>query len=67
MIKNTKADRKSWLYYIRINPDHDPDADFDLDVETAKIYNYIKDSFIKLVVDSVEKSLKEKIAKELLS
>ena len=31
------------------------------------MYNYIKDSFIKLVVDSVEKSLKEKIAKELLS
>ena len=27
--------------FIRINTDFDPEASFDLDVKTAKIYNYI--------------------------
>ena len=53
--------------FIRINPDPDPDAGFDLDVEISKIYNYINESSLKLAVDSVEKSLKEKYAKELFS
>ena len=47
--------------FIRINPD--PDASFDLDVEIAKIYYYINESFVKLA----EKSLKEKFANELLN
>ena len=45
--------------FIRI----DPGAGFYLDVEIAKIYNYIND----LPVTLAEKSLKEKFAKELLS
>ena len=53
--------------FIRINPDPDPDAGFDLDVEISKIYNYINESSLKLAVDSAEKSLKEKFAKELFS
>ena len=40
--------------FIRINPDPDPDAGFDPDVETAKIYNYINinKSSLKLAVNS---------------
>ena len=53
--------------FIRINPDPDFDAGFDLDVEIATIYNYINESSLKLAVNSAEKSLKEKVAKELLS
>ena len=53
--------------FIRINPDLDPDADFDPDVEMARIYNYINELSLKLAVNSAEKSLKEKFAKELLS
>ena len=49
------------------NPDPDPDAGFDLDAEIAKIYNYINKSSVKLAVNSAEKSLKERFAKELLS
>ena len=44
--------------FISINPDSD--AGFDLDVEIAKIYNYINKSLLKLAVNSAEKSLKEK-------
>ena len=33
--------------FIRINPDPDRDAGFDLDVEIAKIYNYINESSLK--------------------
>ena len=44
--------------FIRINPDPDRDSSFDLDVEIAKIYNYIKESSLKLAVNSAEKSLK---------
>ena len=47
--------------FIRINPD--PDASFDLDVEIAKIYNYLNESSVNLA----EKSLKENFAKELLN
>ena len=32
-------------------------------VGIARIYNYIKESFLKLVVNSAEKSLKQQIAK----
>ena len=53
--------------FIRINPDPDPDPGFDPDIEIAKIYNYIDESSLKLVVNVAEKSLKEKLAKELLS
>ena len=53
--------------FIRINPDSDPDASFDLDVEIAKIYNYINESSVKLAVNLAEKSLKEKFAKKLLN
>ena len=34
---------------------------------TIKIYNYINESSVKLAVNSVEESLKEKFSKELLS
>ena len=47
--------------FIRINPD--PDAGFGLNVEIAKIYNYINELSLKLAVNSAEKSLKEKFAK----
>ena len=53
--------------FIRINSDLHPVAVFDLDVEIAKIYNYIYESFLKLPVNPSEKSLKEKFGKELLS
>ena len=53
--------------FIRIKPDPDPDAGFDEDVEISKIYNYINESSVELVVNSAEKSLKEKFTKELLS
>ena len=53
--------------FIRIKPDPDPDAGFDVDVEISKIYNYINESSVELVVNSAEKSLKEKFTKELLS
>ena len=53
------------LNFIRTNPD--PDAGFDLEVETAKIYNYINELSVILAVNSPEKFLKEKFAKELLS
>ena len=33
----------------------------------ARLHNYIKKSSVKLAVNSAEKSLKEKFAKELLS
>ena len=69
-----QIDEDSHLYYkndqIRKefigNPDPDPDAGFDLDAEIAKIYNYINKSSVKLAVNSAEKSLKERFAKELL-
>ena len=47
--------------FININPDSY--AGFDLDVEIAKIYNYINKSRLKLAVNSAEKSLKEKFVK----
>ena len=50
--------------FIRINPDAE---NFDLDVEIAKIYNYINESPVRLAVKLVEKYLKERFAKELLS
>ena len=50
--------------FIRFNPDVE---DFDLDVEIARIYNHIKETFVKLAVNWAEKSLKETFAKELLS
>ena len=53
--------------FIRIKPEPDPDAGFDVDVEISKIYNYINESSVELVVNSAEKSLKEKFTKELLS
>ena len=49
--------------FIRINPDIES---FDLDVEIARIYNYINESSVRWwVVNSAEKSLKETFAKEL--
>ena len=45
--------------FIRVNPDV---GNFDLDVEIAKIYNYINKSSVRLAVDLAEKSLKEKFA-----
>ena len=36
--------------FIRINPDPDSDASFDPYVETAKIYNHINKSSVKLAV-----------------
>ena len=50
--------------FIRINSDVET---FDLDVEIARLHNYIKKSSVKLAVNSAEKSLKEKFAKGLLS
>ena len=40
---------------------------FDLDVRIARIYIYIKESSVKLAVNSAEKSLKVNFAKELSS
>ena len=51
--------------FIRINPDLDPDEDFDQGAKTAKIYNYINESSLKLAVNLAEKPLKEKLTKEL--
>ena len=49
--------------FIRINPDVES---FDLDVEIARIHNYINESSVRWwVVNSAEKSLKETFAKEL--
>ena len=48
--------------FIKINLDPDPDAGFNLDVEIAKIYNYIHESSLKLAVKS-----KERFRKELLN
>ena len=53
--------------FIRINPDPDPDAGFDPVLEIPRIYNYINELSVKLAIDSAEKSLKQKFAKELLS
>ena len=53
--------------FIRINPDSNLNADFDLNVEIAKICNHISESSVKLAVNSAKKSLKEKFTKELLS
>ena len=53
--------------FIRINPDPDPNAGFDPDVEIAKIYHHINESSVKLAVNLAEKSLKEKFAKKLFS
>ena len=53
--------------FIRINSDPDLNACFDLDVEIAKIYNYINESSVKLAVNLAEKSLKENFAEELLN
>ena len=50
--------------FIRINSDIE---NFDLDVEIAKKFNYIKESSVRLAVNSAEGFLKEKFAKELLS
>ena len=44
--------------FIRINPDSDLNAGFDLDVEIAKIYNHISESSVILAKISAEKSLK---------
>ena len=52
--------------FVRINPDPDPDAGFDLYVEIAKIYNYINESSLKLAVDSAEKSLKDNLCKRFI-
>lgn len=43
--------------FITINTDVE---NFDLDVKTAKIYNYINEWSVKLAVNSSEKFLKEK-------
>ena len=43
--------------FITINPDVE---NFDLDVKTAKIYNYINESSVKLAVNSSEKLLNQK-------
>ena len=51
--------------FIRINPDPEPDAGFDSDTKTTKIYNYINKSSVKLAVNSAEKFLKERFTKEL--
>ena len=53
--------------FFRINPDPDPDAGFDPGVEITKICNYFNESSLKLAVNSAEKYLKTKFAKELLS
>ena len=53
--------------FIRINHDPGPDYGFDLKVEIAKIYNYINESSVKLAVNSVAKSSKEKFTKKLSS
>ena len=50
--------------FVRINSDI---KNFELDVGIAKIYNYIQELFLKLALDSAEKSLKESFPKELLS
>ena len=42
--------------FIRINRDSDPGTSFDLDVEIARIYNYINELSVKLAVDLAEKS-----------
>ena len=49
--------------FIRIDPDSDLNAGFDLDVETAKIYNHISEPSVKLAVNSAEKSLKKSLQK----
>ena len=60
----TKVDRKSWLYIHQNQPQC---RKFDLEVEVAKIYNYINELPVRLAVNLAEKSLKEKFAKELSS
>ena len=59
-----KVDRKSWLY---IHQNQRQCRKFDLEVEVAKIYNYINELPVRLAVNLAEKSLKEKFAKELSS
>ena len=50
--------------FIRINPDAE---NFDVDVEIAKIYNYINKSSVRLAVNLAKISLKENFATEFLS
>ena len=47
-----------------MNPDLDPDAGFDPDVEIANVYNCTNESSARLAVSSTKKSLKEKFAQK---
>ena len=49
---------------FRMNPDLDPDAGFDPDVEIANVYNCTNESSARLAVSSTKKSLKEKFAQK---
>ena len=62
-----KLEENHGFTFSRIDSHLDAGAGFDLDVGIAKIQNYINESSLKLAVDSAEKSLKEKFAKELFS
>ena len=48
--------------FVRISSDVN-----NFDLQIARIYYYIKESSVKPTVNSAEKSLKERFAKELLS
>ena len=52
--------------FIKINPDLDPDAGFDIDVDISKTYNYINKSSVELAESSAEKSLKESFTKRII-
>ena len=52
--------------FIKINPDLDPDAGFDIDVDISKAYNYINKSSVELAESSAEKSLKERFTKRII-
>ena len=51
--------------FIRINPDHDPDAGFHLDVEIAELYNY-SNKFSKISSRFSRKIFERKACKRII-
>ena len=52
--------------FIRINPDSNPNAGFDLSLEIPKIYNEISESSVKLAVSSAKKVFKRNVHKRII-
>ena len=55
-LKDKKLQKKIVCKVIRINPD---EKDFDMDIEIGRIYNHIKKSSEKSLIDKISKRLSE--------